>query len=244
MAGIMVSAGRIGRFGPESAIDLTMPNTDHHWLSGSSRIRWASAGSDRPPAGRRRPWALQPHFGLAVGGGGYDWFFNNFSFSEVVGVARPEPLATYLNDHLGGAAGAIELLATVRGHAANAEFEQVIDEVASDIGEDREMLVGIMDRLDVEPGSMKQAGARVVEKVMQAKSSNVVTGDKDLSRLFELEALCIGIAGKTAGWLALQATAHSALADVDFDRLIARAEAQRARLEPYRLKAAATTFGE
>ena len=47
-----------------------------------------------------------------------------------------------------------------------------------------------MDRLDVEPGSMKQAGARVVEKVMQAKSSNVVTGDKDLSRLFELEALC------------------------------------------------------
>jgi len=64
-----------------------------------------------------------------------------------------------------------------------------------------------MDRLDVEPGSMKQAGARVVEKVMQAKSSNVVTGDKDLSRLFELEALCIGIAGKAAGWLALQATA-------------------------------------
>jgi hypothetical protein len=165
-------------------------------------------------------------------------------FSEVVGMARPEPLATYLNDHLGGAAGAIELLATVRGHAANAEFEQVIDEVASDIGEDREMLLGIMDRLDVEPGSVKQAGARVVEKVMRAKSSNVVTGDKDLSRLFELEALCIGIAGKTAGWLALQATAHSALADVDFDRLIARAEAQRALLEPYRLKAAATAFGE
>ena len=72
----------------------------------------------------------------------------------------------------------------------------------------------------------------------------VVTGDEDLSRLLELEALCIGIAGKQAGWLALQAADRSELGDIDFDRLIARAADQRARLEPHRLEAAAAALGD
>ncbi len=159
-------------------------------------------------------------------------------------MERTPPVSTYTNDHLGGSAGALDLLATLRGHAHTAQFERVLDGVTADIEEDRDALIEIMQRLGVEPGVVKQAGARVGEKLMRAKSSNVVTGDEDLSRLLELEALCIGIAGKRAGWLALQAADRSELADVDFDRLLARADNQRERLEPYRLDAAAAALGD
>jgi len=52
------------------------------------------------------------------------------------------------------------------------------------------------------------------------------------------------IAGKEAGWTALRAGAHEALADVDFDALIARAQEQRMQIKPFRLMAAAAAFRE
>jgi hypothetical protein len=158
-------------------------------------------------------------------------------------VERTPPIATYTNDHLGGSAGALDLLSTLRSHAHSAEFERVLDGITAAIEADRNSLLEVMQRLGVEPGWVKQAGARVGEKVMRVKSSNLVTGDEDLSRLLELEALCIGIAGKRAGWLALRAADRSELADVDLDGLIARADDQRERLEPHRLEAANAALG-
>ena len=159
-------------------------------------------------------------------------------------MQRPKPVSTYLNDHLAGSAGAIDLLSALRGHSRTGELRADLDAVTTEIKEDRDALLDVMERLGVTVGTVKQAGARVGEKLMRVKSSNVVTGDQDLSRLLELEALCVGIAGKKAGWLALQATSNSSLAGVGFDRLIARADHQRDRLEPHRLQAAATTLGE
>jgi hypothetical protein len=158
-------------------------------------------------------------------------------------MQRPEPISTYLNDHLSGSAGALDLLSTLRGHAHSGEFRADLNNVATEIEADRATLLDIMKLLNVAPGSLKQAGARIGEKLMRAKSSNIVTGDEDLSRLLELEALCIGIAGKKAGWLALEAAGHSALATVDFDRLIKRADAQRDRMETHRLEAAIAALG-
>lgn len=60
------------------------------------------------------------------------------------------------------------------------------------------------------------------------------------SRLMQLETLSLGIEGKRMLWKALQQVtqASSGAAGVDFDHLIARAEAQRAEIEPFRLEAA------
>ena len=151
-------------------------------------------------------------------------------------------LSTYLNDHLAGSAGALDLLDSLRGHANTDEMAATLESVTTDIEADRETLLGVMERLGVETSTIKQAAARVGEKALRVKTSAVVTGDDDLSRLLGLEALRVGIAGKEAGWRALRAAEHDALTGVDFDALIARARDQREQLEPFRLMAAAAAF--
>jgi hypothetical protein len=153
-----------------------------------------------------------------------------------------KPIETYLNDHLGGAAGGLALIETLSGQGHTAEFERDVESVRNEIEADRESLRRVMETLRVTQGVVKQAGAHVAAKAVSAKTSTILTRDEDFSRLLALEALCIGIAGKKAAWLALQAAPHPALADVDFDRLITRADEQRARLEPHRLEAAAAAF--
>ena len=157
-------------------------------------------------------------------------------------MAGSKAITTYLNDHLAGATAALDLLSTVRGHAPTTTFEGIIDGVTAEIEQDRDVLLGIAGRVDADTGVVKQAAAKVAQKALQLKSSNAVTGNEDFSRLLELEALCIGIMGKRAGWLSLQAANHHALTDVDFGRLIARADDQYARLETYRVKAAAAAL--
>lgn len=152
--------------------------------------------------------------------------------------AMASPLSTYLNDHLAGSAGALDLLEALHGHAHTPELAATLKSVAAEIEEDRETLLAIFERLGVDTSSTKQAFARVADKALRAKASTVVTRDDGLSRLLGLEALCVGIAGKDAGWTALRAAGHDALGAVDFDELIARAGRQRARLEPFRLEAA------
>jgi hypothetical protein len=152
------------------------------------------------------------------------------------------PLSTYLNDHLAGSAGALDLLESLHGHANTDELAATLESVSADIEADRETLLGVMERLGVETSTIKQAAARVGEKALRVKTSTVVTGDDDLSRLLGLEALKLGIAGKESGWAALRAAEHDSLAGVDFDALIARAKDQRAQLEPFRLMAAAAAF--
>jgi hypothetical protein len=157
-------------------------------------------------------------------------------------MTRTDPLSTYLNDHLAGSAGALDLLETLIGHAHNADFAKVVTSVAHDIRQDRETLLDIVARLDVEVGTVKQVAAKVAEKALKVKSSTSVTGDDDFSRLLALEALCTGILGKQAGWSALRVTDRAALTGIDFDDLIARATEQRAQLEPLRLAAAAASL--
>jgi hypothetical protein len=101
-------------------------------------------------------------------------------------MTRTNPLSTYLNDHLAGSAGALDLLETLIGHAHNAEFADVVTSVARDIRQDRETLLDIMNRLDVEVGTLKQVTAKVAEKALELKSNAAVTGDGDFSRLARL----------------------------------------------------------
>lgn len=155
-------------------------------------------------------------------------------------MGKPEQ-STYLNDHLAGAAAALDLLDSLRDDEDPA-FDQLINRLAADISSDSEVLATAMSRLAIEQETVKQAGARLGEKAMRAKSSETMTGSPALTRLQRLEALMVGINGKIAVWRSLNAADDKRLSDFDFDALIQSAENQIEHLESYRLAAAEIIF--
>jgi hypothetical protein len=84
----------------------------------------------------------------------------------------------------------------------------------------------------------------VAEKVGRLKLNGQLRGYSDLSRLVELEGLCVGVEGKKSMWTALRGVAEndSRLQSFDFSALEARAQRQRDELEVHRRAAAALAF--
>jgi hypothetical protein len=149
-------------------------------------------------------------------------------------------LDTYLNDHLGGATFASELVAQIRHRAEGTPLGAVMARVAAEIDEDRQSLTDLMERLGARASPVKQATARVAEKASRVKLSGATSGNPDLGLLLALETLTLGVAGKLALWTALEAVEadHPALAETDFDELIARARSQQDTLDGERLAVA------
>lgn len=153
-----------------------------------------------------------------------------------------DSIGTYLNDHLAGSGAALDLIDALKSQVEDGDFRAALEGVHGEILEDRETLISIMERLGIAQGTVKQLGGRLGEKALRFKSSEMVTDDPAFSELLRTEALVLGIAGKEAGWAALQASQRERLADIDFDTLIDRARTQRLRLEPFRLVAASAAL--
>lgn len=160
------------------------------------------------------------------------------------GVAGNSPLETYLNDHLAGAAAAVELIDTLRSNNEGTPLDAYLVGLGAEVEEDRETLQAVMDALGVPRSTVKQAGGRVLERLSRLRLSDRITGSVHVSRLMEIEALSLGIEGKVALWRSLEtvAAASPGLVGVDLPALVQRAAAQRAGLEPFRLEAAAQAF--
>lgn len=155
-------------------------------------------------------------------------------------------LATYLNDHLAGATAGAEVAQRTAGSNRGTEFGPPLAELAREIKEDRETLIQIMKRLDVGRDVLKVTAAWTGEKLGRLKLNGRVLSYSPLSRLEELEIMSLGIQGKLAMWLALDATVatNGRLAGVDLEELIRRGRSQRRRAETLRLKAAAEAFAD
>jgi hypothetical protein len=97
----------------------------------------------------------------------------------------------------------------------------------------------IMKRLGIPRSPLKPPLAIAVERVGRLKLNGRVIEYSPLSRFAELDFLAIGIDGKKLLWANLRdlADLRAQLPDVDFDHLIARAERQRAEIEPFRSRA-------
>ena len=159
-------------------------------------------------------------------------------------MAAADALEVYLNDHLAGAAAAVELIDTLRTNNEGTPLDAYLARLAVEVEEDRSTLQRILAALDVPASAVKQAGGRVVERLSRLRLHDRVTGSSDVSRLMELDALSLGIEGKLGLWRALETVAgdHPALATFDLPALAERAVAQRGGLEPHRLEAAARAF--
>jgi hypothetical protein len=145
-------------------------------------------------------------------------------------------LETYLNDHLAGSMGALDLLK--RLEAADGNMTQSLIELRVDVEEDQRELKSLMARLNVKESYTRQIGGWLAEKVVELK---MCLDDPGMSlRLLEsLEAIALGIDGKLALWRALGAAAEdcAALRVLSYEHLAERAIDQRRRVESLRLQA-------
>ena len=153
-------------------------------------------------------------------------------------------LGIYLNDHLAGATIGVELSRRARGSNQGNPYGDVLERIVREIEEDRETLQGLMNRLDVKRDQPKVAFAWVAEKLGRLKPNGRLLGYSPLSRLVELEALSLGIAGKVSLWEALKEVApEDARLDPDeLGRLADRAERQRKEVWQLRQRAAREAF--
>ena len=153
-----------------------------------------------------------------------------------------ELLKTYLQDHHAGATGGLELARRTAGANEDTEYGPELSRIADEIAADREALEEVMQRLEVSPSKLKDAGGWAAEKVGRLKPNNRLLSYSSLSRVLEIEGLVLGVTGKQALWEGLQTALGETLDGISFSELSARAADQRSRLEALRRTAAAEAF--
>jgi hypothetical protein len=153
-------------------------------------------------------------------------------------------LDSYLNDHLAGSIGALEVIA----HWADAHKGEPLGsffvETETEIKADQETLRGIMRTLGVEESKMRQAGAWAAEKIGRARL--IIAGNESgsLGLVLTLEGLIMGVTGKKLLWRALAAAKLPRLNGFNFEQLQRRAEQQVERIETERISAVRQAFAE
>jgi len=153
-------------------------------------------------------------------------------------VAESNPLEIYLEDHLAGAASAVDLLKEMRDEYDGESLGRFVAELLEEVEADRKTLEQFAQRVASGSHPFKEAAAKVAEKAARFKLSRRMAGP--LGRLESLEFLALGIWGKRALWRALSSVASedTRLQPLDLGALIARAESQHERVEQRRLEAA------
>jgi len=177
---------------------------------------------------------------LRCGASGYDC---EVSTSDTAGDGD-RFLRVYMNDQL--AAGIVwrEVARRAQRENAGTELGDALQSVANAIAEDVATFEGLMRRLGIRRNPFKRGLAVASERMGRLKTNGQLRGYSPLSRFVELDFLAMGIEGKRILWANLRDVAGlpERLPDVDFDALIARAESQRAELEPFRVRAGTLAF--
>jgi hypothetical protein len=151
-------------------------------------------------------------------------------------------LAIYLKDHHAGSTTGIELAKRAAKNARDdAECGPGLAQLATEIDEDREALIRIMERLGVSPDRVKSGLFWAAEKAGRLKPNGHLRQPSPLSRLVEVEGLLGGVSGKLSLWRALLVVApqEPRLDAAELGRLAERAEDQLGRLHGLRDVAAA-----
>jgi hypothetical protein len=151
-------------------------------------------------------------------------------------------LDSYLNDHLAGSVGALELIAHWAKLYQDKPLGAFFTDLESEIKADQDRLRDLMRCLGVEESKMRQAGAWAAEKLGLARF--VIAGGEPggLGLVLVLEGLIIGITGKQLLWRALDAANLPKAEGFDFKELQRRAEEQIKWTEVERLQAARRAF--
>jgi hypothetical protein len=160
-------------------------------------------------------------------------------------TSSTEVLATYLHDHLAGAAVGVEMAQRLQKRVSGSPEAAALGRLADDVEHDREELRRLVEALGESDHPLKRAAGWVAGKAHQLAVAESLIRDEHLSLLLQAETMALGIEGKLALWEALRAVApeYPQLAGVDLVGLAERAREQRGRVETVRLGAARRAFG-
>jgi hypothetical protein len=150
--------------------------------------------------------------------------------------ADHDALRTYLNDHLAGSTLGVDHARQIEQMLQGDPDADVMAVVATEIEQDRDVLVGLMEHLGASKNPVKAATAWLAEKAGRIKFSGLSANDRELGIFLALETMSLGVAGKHLLWISLRTIAEDVpeVASIDLPDLIARAESQRTRLEELR----------
>ncbi|HTP81764.1 MAG TPA: hypothetical protein VMQ11_02410 [Alphaproteobacteria bacterium] len=153
----------------------------------------------------------------------------------------PALLGIYLNDHLAGATAGVQLAQRAAASNRNTRIGEPLEHLAAEMAEEKAAMIEMMRALGVPVRHYKVYAAWLGEKAGRVKLNGHLVRRSPLSALEEIEALQIGVAGKTAAWRTLRALAEhdSRLDRWRLDHLIAAADRQSHVLEEIRLRAVA-----
>jgi hypothetical protein len=155
--------------------------------------------------------------------------------------SRQSLLAIYLNDHLAGATGGVELAHRMAVWYPVPGQQEALERLKAGIAQDRRALLEVMAILGMPVRRYKVGVAWAAEKAARLKLNGSLVSRSPLSNLEELEMLRLGVEGKAAGWRTLRelADADDRLNRATLDGLITRAREQADLLEELRVQAAA-----
>ena len=153
-------------------------------------------------------------------------------------------LRIYLQDHLAGSTGGLELAKRARGANQGTTYGDDFSKLAGEIAEDRQELESIMESFGFGADKLKNTAFWAAEKAGRLKLNGGLTGYSPLSRQVEIEGLITGVNGKRSLWLTLRDLAGTdRRLDADrLGRLAARAEEQLELLHELRARAGRDAF--
>ena len=142
-------------------------------------------------------------------------------------------LDSYLNDHLAGSVGALELIAHCAQLYEGKRLGAFFIKLETQIGADQDVLRDLMTHLGIEKSKVRQASAWAGEKLGRTLLAIAGNEPDGLGLLLALEGLIMGITGKALLWRALSAANLPKVEMFDFKKLRRRAGEQmkRARAE-------------
>ena len=155
-----------------------------------------------------------------------------------------DPLATYIHDHLAGAASAIDIVTRLRDEHDGDRLSTFAGDLLADIEEDREILRELADRTGVRQNLAKESGAWFAAKASKLKMGRSTAGD--FGSMQALEVLGLGIQGKISLWQTLAEIARTdpRLNGYDYRKLGRRAENQFREIERWRMALVSSVFSD
>ena len=155
-----------------------------------------------------------------------------------------ENLRSYLNDHLAGSVGALELLDRLIDTYKEKPLGRFFEGLRTEIDADQKTLKELMARLGEQESAVQKAGAWIAEKLSRAKIQPSETREGQMGLFLALEALALGIHGKRSLWRALATASETAphLRGLDYAALEKRALEQYGQVEAKRLEVARDVF--
>lgn len=155
-----------------------------------------------------------------------------------------EELSSYLNDHLAGSVGALELLDRLIDVYKGKPLERFFIDLRNEIDADQAILKQLIANLGETESAVRKAGAWVMEKFLRGKIQLSEKEEEKMGLFLALEGLALGIHGKRSLWRALAVVSEviPRLRDQDYVELENRAVEQYGRVEAKRLEVAREVF--